>query len=97
MRNKTLRREEVGWKPRFHRQQPRPEEPKPCDPNEINAPSDCSVDLLINAGLLVLILGSSALLTSAYARRAYNRCPDCGSLNAKRRSECRACGRTIGG
>ena len=54
------------------------------------------MDLLINAGLLVLILGSSALLTNAYTRRAYNRCSRCGSLNAKRRSECRTCGQPIG-
>jgi hypothetical protein len=50
------------------------------------------LDFLINAGLLVLILGTSALATKAYASAMYNHCPDCATLNAKRRPACRTCG-----
>ena len=50
------------------------------------------LDFLLNAGLIVLILGSSAWATKAYASAMYNRCPDCETLNAKRRPACRTCG-----
>lgn len=53
------------------------------------------LDLLLAAGLLILILGSSKLLTDAYVRRAYYQCASCGSLNAKRRTECRVCGEPL--
>jgi hypothetical protein len=53
-------------------------------------------DFLINAALLVLILGSSAWLTSAFTRRMYYKCPNCGSLNAKRRTHCRVCQTPVG-
>ena len=48
-------------------------------------------DLLINAAVLVGILGLSAVLTELFARKMYNRCPQCGALNAKRRAQCRRC------
>jgi len=54
-------------------------------------------DFLINAGLLVLILGSSAAATNLYVRWAYNRCAGCGSLNAKRRDLCRVCRQPLAG
>lgn len=54
------------------------------------------LDFLANAALLLLILGTSALATKAYANAMYNKCPACSSLNAKRRSECRICGEAIG-
>ena len=41
------------------------------------------LDFMINAGLIVLILGTSALATKAYAGAMYNRCPECATLNAK--------------
>ncbi len=54
------------------------------------------VDFLANAVLLVLILGSSALLTNAFTRRMYQKCSECGRLNAKRRTHCRICGEVLG-
>jgi hypothetical protein len=53
-------------------------------------------DFLINAALLVAILGSSALLTNAFTRRMYYKCSNCGSLNAKRRTHCRVCQKPVG-
>jgi hypothetical protein len=53
-------------------------------------------DFLINIALLVVILGSSALLTNAFTRRMYYKCARCGSLNAKRRTQCRICQAPIG-
>ena len=50
------------------------------------------LDFFLNAGLIVLILGTSALATKAYASAMYNRCPKCETLNAKRRHACRTCG-----
>ena len=50
------------------------------------------LDFLLNAGLIVLILGTSALATKAYANAMYKRCPECETLNAKRRPACRTCG-----
>ncbi len=49
------------------------------------------IDLLILAGFVVLILGGGVVATNIYCQLAYNRCPDCGAMNAKRRSECRKC------
>ena len=53
------------------------------------------LDTVLNIGLLVLILGTSAWATNAYARAMYNRCDGCGTLNAKRRAQCRICGAEI--
>ncbi|MCA1616475.1 MAG: hypothetical protein LC800_20750 [Acidobacteria bacterium] len=52
-------------------------------------------DTLLSLGVLVAILAASAFVTSWFARTMYNRCPACGTLNARRRAECRACGREI--
>ncbi len=52
-------------------------------------------DFLLQAGLVVLILGSSAWATSVYVRLAYFKCAACGNLNAKRRTECRVCGHSL--
>jgi uncharacterized OB-fold protein len=38
-------------------------------------------------GILIL----SAVITNLFARKMYNRCVKCGTLNAKRRANCRAC------
>ncbi|HZN06457.1 MAG TPA: hypothetical protein VFB65_06715 [Pyrinomonadaceae bacterium] len=48
-------------------------------------------DFLLNAVVLILILGISAFITSWFARTMYVRCVSCGTLNAKRRDECRSC------
>lgn len=53
------------------------------------------LDLLILAGFMVLILGSGVFATNIYCQIAYNRCPACGALNAKRRSVCRKCSAPI--
>ena len=45
---------------------------------------------MLNAALLVGILGLSALATHWYAR-AYITCRACGTLNARRRTHCRKC------
>jgi rRNA maturation endonuclease Nob1 len=52
-------------------------------------------DTLLSLFVLVAILGVSALLTNWFARTMYNRCAACGTLNAKRRANCRSCGAEI--
>ncbi|MBA3805147.1 MAG: hypothetical protein H0X14_05480 [Acidobacteria bacterium] len=49
-------------------------------------------DSLISLVVLVGILLGSALITNWFARHMYNRCAACGTLNAKRRTQCRECG-----
>ncbi|MFB3923069.1 MAG: hypothetical protein ACE145_15205 [Terriglobia bacterium] len=50
---------------------------------------------LLNVVLAVAILGGSALLTHLFARAMYTTCPECRSLNARRRHVCRQCGREL--
>ena len=45
----------------------------------------------MNAGVLVVILGASAFITHWFANNMYIRCAACGTLNARRRTECRSC------
>jgi len=52
-------------------------------------------DTLLSLGVLVVILGASALITNWFARTMYNRCVSCATLNARRRAACRACGSEI--
>ena len=52
-------------------------------------------DTLLSIAVLIGILLASALITSWFARTMYNRCAGCGTLNAKRRAQCRACGREL--
>jgi hypothetical protein len=52
-------------------------------------------DTLLSLALLAGILGLSAVFTELFARKMYNRCKQCHSLNAKRRSHCRMCGERI--
>jgi hypothetical protein len=48
-------------------------------------------ELLLNVLVLVAILGLSAIITGWFARTMYIRCLGCGTLNARRRSQCRSC------
>jgi hypothetical protein len=48
-------------------------------------------DILLNVIVLVAILGVSAVITQVFARAMYIRCVDCGTLNARRRTNCRNC------
>ncbi|HEV7858877.1 MAG TPA: hypothetical protein VGO91_09635 [Pyrinomonadaceae bacterium] len=48
-------------------------------------------DTLLSAVVFVSILLLSALVTNWFARTMYNRCANCGTLNAKRRAQCRSC------
>lgn len=48
-------------------------------------------NILLNVVVLVLILGVSAVITQLFARAMYIRCAGCGTLNARRRSNCRNC------
>ena len=48
-------------------------------------------EFLLNALVLIGILGVSAFITSWFARTMYIRCIACGTLNARRRTECRSC------
>lgn len=50
---------------------------------------------LLGFALLAAILIVSALITNWFARTMYNRCAQCGTLNAKRRTQCRACEQEI--
>lgn len=48
-------------------------------------------DTLLSLLVLVGILAVSAFITNWFARKMYNRCAACGTLNAKRRTRCRSC------
>jgi hypothetical protein len=52
-------------------------------------------DTLLTVAVLGGILVVSALITNWFARTMYNRCGECGTLNAKRRTHCRACKATM--
>jgi len=53
------------------------------------------LETVLSLALLAAILVVCAWITNWFARTMYNRCPACGTLNAKRRSHCRACGKDI--
>jgi hypothetical protein len=53
------------------------------------------IETLLSVAVLVVILLLSALITNWFARTMYNRCASCGTLNAKRRAQCRACQRDL--
>jgi hypothetical protein len=52
-------------------------------------------DTILSLLVLGAILVVSAIVTNVFASRMYNRCAQCGSLNAKRRSQCRICNHPI--
>ena len=53
------------------------------------------MDTIFNLAVAVGILGLSAVLTGLFTRKMYYRCRQCGTLNAKRRIQCRACGQAL--
>jgi len=57
----------------------------------MKAIGDALLTIAVLGGILVL----SAVFTSWFTKRMYYTCPDCRSLNAKRRSHCRVCGRDL--
>ncbi|HEY0004421.1 MAG TPA: hypothetical protein VGB17_06390 [Pyrinomonadaceae bacterium] len=48
-------------------------------------------ETLLSAAVFVSILVLSALITNWFARTMYLRCTACGTLNARRRTQCRNC------
>ena len=53
------------------------------------------VETALSIALMAAILIVSYILTNWYARAMYNRCAGCGTLNAKRRTHCRACNESL--
>ena len=53
--------------------------------------TDTLLTIVVLGGILVL----SAVFTNLYARKMYNRCANCGALNAKRRTHCRICNESL--
>jgi len=52
-------------------------------------------ETLLNVALAIAILGGSALITYLFARAMYLICPQCRTLNARRRTHCRRCGQAL--
>jgi hypothetical protein len=52
-------------------------------------------DTLLNVGIAIAILGGSYVITHFFAKAMYIRCLPCGTLNARRRTNCRSCGREL--
>jgi hypothetical protein len=53
------------------------------------------LEAVLNVAVLAGILGAAALGTHLFTRAMYLRCSSCKTLNAKRRSHCRSCGRLL--
>ena len=51
-------------------------------------------DFLLNAALLIGILGAAFFVTNWYAS-AYITCTQCRTMNARRRTQCRKCGAAL--
>lgn len=49
-------------------------------------------ETLLSILLVVAILAVSAVVTLSFARWMYITCPQCRTLNARRREHCRGCG-----
>ncbi len=52
-------------------------------------------DAIISIAVIGGILVGSAILTNLYAKKMYDQCSSCHSLNAKRRTHCRVCGHAL--
>lgn len=53
------------------------------------------IETVLGFAVMAAILVVSAFITNWFARTMYNRCGHCGTLNARRRSRCRACEQEI--
>lgn len=53
------------------------------------------METVVGFAVLAAILIVSALITNWFARTMYNRCGSCGTLNARRRQQCRSCDQEI--
>jgi rRNA maturation endonuclease Nob1 len=49
-------------------------------------------DALLTIAVVVAVLVLPLIITNLFVRKMYYRCSGCGSLNAKRRTNCRVCG-----
>jgi hypothetical protein len=54
-----------------------------------------TLETILGLALLGAILLASAWVTNWFARTMYRRCTECGTLNARRRSNCRECGKPL--
>jgi len=54
-----------------------------------------TTETIVGLAIIAAILIASAWVTHLFARAMYNRCAGCGVLNAKRRAQCRNCGREL--
>jgi len=52
-------------------------------------------ELLLSILVFAGILAASAVATELFVRWAYYRCRRCRTINAKRRTNCRACGEEL--
>ena len=56
---------------------------------------DGLIDALITIAVVGAVLLLPLLITNLFVRKMYYRCGSCGSLNAKRRINCRVCGEQL--
>lgn len=54
-------------------------------------------ETILNVCVVAAILVSGAVFTQWFTKRMYYTCAKCGTLNAKRRSQCRQCGAQLPG
>lgn len=52
-------------------------------------------ELLLSLVVFLGILAASAVATELFVRKMYYRCRRCRTINAKRRTHCRACGEAL--
>jgi hypothetical protein len=52
-------------------------------------------ETLLNVLVAAAILGGAAVFTRFFARAMYVTCRHCGTLNARRRTQCRKCGEVL--
>jgi hypothetical protein len=54
-----------------------------------------TLETIAGVAIFGAILLASALVTNWFARTMYRKCQECGTLNARRRSNCRECGKPL--
>ena len=52
-------------------------------------------ETLLSIVVVIAIFGVSAVVTHLFARAMYITCPECHTLNARRRIQCRNCGKSL--